>query len=158
MAKGICYGTTDLGVASSFENEVATVLAGLPTPRMILSSPLQRCRVLADRVAKASGVDFQILDDLREMDFGRWEMVPWNDIPRSQLDEWAADFLGARPHDGESVQQLRDRVSKTLSQVEHDTLVVTHSGVIRAAAALFDHPDGWDIDIKYGNWITLTAD
>ncbi len=114
--------------------------------------------MLADRVAKASGVDFQIFDDLREMDFGRWEMVPWNDIPRSQLDEWAADFLGARPHDGESVQQLRDRVSKTLSQIERDTLVVTHSGVIRAAAALFDHPDGWDIDIKYGNWITMTAD
>lgn len=153
----MCYGATDLGLAASFESEVEVVLAELPQPISIVSSPLHRCRMLAERVAKASGIDVEIVDGLREMDFGRWEMVPWNDIPRDQLDTWAADFLGARPHGGESVRQLQDRVSETLSQIKDNTLIVTHSGVIRAAATLFGHPEGWDVDVKYGKWITLTA-
>ncbi len=146
---------TDLGLASSFEAEVADVLAGLPPVKRIVSSPLLRCRRLAERVAGAVGGDMQIVDGLREMDFGRWEMVPWNDIPRNELDEWAADFMGARPHGGESVQQLQDRVAGTLETIEEQTLVVTHSGVIRAAAAIGGHADGWDIDVRYGRWVSL---
>lgn len=154
VAKGICYGVTDLEVAGSFENEVAAVLADLPSVERIVSSPLLRCRSLANRVAEARNLDFQIIDGLREMDFGRWEMVRWNDIPRAELDEWAEDFMSARPHGGESVQQLQDRVSETLEGFS-DALVVTHSGVIRAAAALVDHPDGWEIDVRFGGWVEL---
>jgi len=155
VAKGTCYGRTDLGLAASFEDELARVLDGLPKVEQIVCSPLIRCRTLAARVAEVVGLTAQVIDGLTEMDFGRWEMVPWNDIPREQLDEWAADFMGARPHGGESVQMLRDRVANTISSLDSGTLVVTHSGVIRAAAAIGDHPEGWEIDVKFGGWVRL---
>ena len=54
IAKGICYGSTDLDVASTFLEEAAAVKAVLPaitTQTKILSSPLQRCHKLAQFIA-----------------------------------------------------------------------------------------------------------
>lgn len=154
VAKGVCYGMTDLGLVAGFQEEFSAALIDLPEVRQIVSSPLKRCRQLADFVATQFGLQVSVLDGLREMDFGCWEMVPWDDIARSELDEWAADFMDARPHGGESVQQLKDRVAETLHSLR-DCLVVTHSGVIRAAAAINGHPEGWEIDVKYGKSVTL---
>lgn len=155
VAKGTCYGRTDLGLAATFEEELDALLGGLPEVTRIVSSPLLRCQTLASRVGAAIGLDVRTLEGLTEMDFGRWEMVPWADIPRDQLDAWAADFMGARPHGGESVQMLRDRVESTIRELPSGTLVVTHSGVIRAAAAIGDHPEGWNIDVTFGGWVDL---
>lgn len=155
VVKGMCYGRTDLGLALTFEDEFARVLDGLPDFGAIVCSPLVRCRTLAERVGQAAKREVRVLQGLTEMDFGAWEMVPWSDIPREQLDVWAEDFMGARPHGGESVQMLQDRVGGTLDDLPEDTLVVTHSGVIRAAAAIHGHPDGWEIDITYGEWVQL---
>jgi len=155
VAKGTCYGRTDLGLAPSFEAELGRVLSALPEASAIVSSPLQRCRTLAERVAAVRGQPVLILEGLIEMDFGAWEMTPWSDIPRDELDLWASDFMGARPHGGESVRMLQDRVGETLEGLSADTLVVTHSGVIRAAAAVFEHPEGWEIDVKFGGHVKM---
>lgn len=157
VAKGVCYGRTDLGVAASFRDELAQVLSEVPEVVSVVSSPLMRCRMLAEQLALARGLSMTVLEGLTEMDFGRWEMVPWNDIPRPEMDEWAADFMCARPHGGESVQMLRDRVEGVLDGVSPDTLVVTHSGVIRAASAVVGHPEGWEIDVKFGKWVRLAV-
>lgn len=155
VAKGICYGRTDLGLAATFEDELGRVVEALPEVNTIVSSPLYRCRTLAERVGAFCGVSVSVLDGLTEMDFGAWEMTPWADIPRDQLDLWADDFMGARPHGGESVQMLQDRVAGALGDLSSDTLVVTHSGVIRAAAAISDHPEGWEIDVKFGGYVKM---
>ena len=52
---------------------------------------------------------------LREFDFGTWEGVRWDAIPRAELDAWAADFFHARPHGGESVHMLRERVETAIA-------------------------------------------
>ncbi|MDG2340484.1 MAG: alpha-ribazole phosphatase family protein [Paracoccaceae bacterium] len=157
VAKGICYGMTDLGLAENCEAEFAAAVKSLPKSPKIVCSPLQRCKQLALHIAGHWGMAVDVVDGLREMDFGRWEMVPWNDIPRAELDEWAADFMDANPHGGESVRQLSDRVKMTLGGFADDTLVVTHSGVIRAAAAISDHPYGWEIDVKFGRWVQMAG-
>lgn len=151
--KGMCYGITDLGVTDSFQAEANAALDSLPPFQRIMASPLKRCQMLAQHIGQAAGLQVQTNQALIEMDFGRWEMVLWNDVPRDQLDDWAADFLNARPHGGESVQQLRDRVQGFLADTHPNTLVVTHSGVIRAAADIHAHPDGWDIKTGYGQWV-----
>lgn len=71
-----------------------------------------------------------------EMDFGRWEGVPWDRIPRAELDAWAADFDHARPHGGESVAIFAARVEAALSALRDGTptLIVTHGGVMKVAA------------------------
>ena len=155
VVKGTCYGMTDLGLAQGFESEFDKALQSLPSISHIICSPLARCRQLAEHIADKSRLSVEVHNGLREMDFGRWEMVPWSEVPRAELGEWADDFMGARPHGGESVQQLKDRVGEVLHEISEDTLIVTHSGVIRAAAAITEHPEGWDIDVNFGCWVRL---
>lgn len=148
VAPGTCYGRTDLALAESFEAEaeaVAAALARLAPDGPILSSPLSRCLRLAERLGP-----FAPHPAFVEMDFGAWEGQPWDAIPRAELDAWAADFLGARPHGGESVAQLRDRVAAGLEGLPTGSVIVTHAGVIKAAAAILNHPEGWDIKPAFG--------
>ncbi|MEM1086962.1 MAG: histidine phosphatase family protein, partial [Pseudomonadota bacterium] len=109
VAEGICYGQTDLSLAGSFESEAQAALDTLPEFEAIITSPLERCRQLADFIGLQTNLNVTEDTRLMEMDFGAWEGVAWDDIPRDEIDEWAEDILHARPHGGESVAMLRDR-------------------------------------------------
>ncbi len=153
VAKGICYGRTDLALAASFASEAEAVearLSGMMRDLPILSSPLTRCRKLAERLGPHA-----VHAAFTEMDFGRWEGVSWDAIPREELDAWATDFMGARPHGGESVAQLRDRVAAGLERVPQDCVIVTHAGVIKAVAAILGHPEGWEIKPAFGEVVAF---
>jgi len=153
VAAGTCYGRTDLALGPGFETEaraVAEALRAIAPHGPILTSPLTRCRLLAERLGP-----FETRAAFIEMDFGAWEGQPWADIPRAELDAWAADFYGARPHGGETVADLRDRVADGLAALEAGTVIVTHAGVIKAAAALRGHPEGWDIKPEFGEVLSL---
>ncbi len=133
---GICYGRTDLALAPTFAEEAAAVLARLEPAAALVSSPLGRCRALAERIGSALHLQPAYDHRLQEMDFGAWEGQDWNDIPRMELDAWAADFLHARPHGGESVHAFVARVHEVLAELRKDgvsRLVVTHAGVIKAS-------------------------
>lgn len=63
------------------------------------------------------------------MDFGTWEGQDWNDIPRMELDAWAADFPHVRLHAGASVHEVLAELQKEgISRRS-----VTHAGVIKAS-------------------------
>lgn len=158
VAPGTCYGRTDLDVADSFEQEVEQVLGALPDFTAIVSSPLQRCRKLADRVAAQAGLTVQIETRLIEMDFGHWEGTAWTAIPRAELDMWANDFHDARPHGGETVGELKARVDAALAEIWSSavpTLIVTHAGVIRAALAQGRGAQHYQTDVSFGEFIRL---
>ena len=158
IPEGVCYGMTDLDLAPTFDDEAAAVLAVLPRAERLVSSPLQRCRRLAERIGAVRGIAPAFDERLREFDFGEWEGVPWDAIPRSELDEWAADFLHARPHGGESVQMLHDRVGSAIADYRRSGashVVVTHAGVIKAALVRTGHPDGWKAVVGFGDSIRL---
>ena len=155
---GVCYGITDWEPAPTFEGEAAAVVAALPPVRRLVSSPLQRCRRLAERIGGAQGLAPVIDERLREFDFGAWEGVPWDSIPRTELDAWAADFFHARPHGGESVHMLRERVGAAIDDYRRTGVphvVVTHAGVIKAALARSGHPDGWKAPVEFGAAIRI---
>ncbi len=158
VAEGLCYGHTDLDVASSFDEESDAVLARLPTVSYIVSSPLRRCLRLAKKIAAHHGYSVQIDPRLKEMNFGRWEGLAWDRIPRAELDAWAADFYFARPHGGESVADLKARVDAAISELRCTPgkgLVVTHGGVVRAAQAKGPTPEHYQTEIKFGEIIHL---
>ena len=95
---------------------------------------------------------------LAEMDFGSWERLRWDAIPRAQLDAWAEDFEHARPHGGESVAMLGARVAAALRDTlpgEPPTLWVTHAGVVRAACAAAGLEEGWETRLDFGRWLRL---
>jgi alpha-ribazole phosphatase len=153
-AQGLCYGRTDLGLGPCFAAHAARILQDLPDVARIVTSPLSRCALLARVIADARGVAVETDPRLTEMDFGAWENVPWADIPRAELDAWAADLLHARPHGGESVADLRARVLPALRDHAHpQTLVVTHHGVIKCARWLVMGDDAWQSELKFGAFL-----
>lgn len=153
---GVCYGVTDVALADSFAQEEA-VLAGTltPAPRLV-SSPLTRCRRLAGRLARRWGVPLTVDRRWQEMDFGAWEGRAWDDVPRAELDAWAADLLHARPHGGESVAMLLARVRAAIPDAD-GALVVTHAGPIRAALVAAGEADGWQRPVGFGAVMRLDA-
>ncbi len=157
----VCYGQLDIDVKSSFENEARQVAREIQPPDFIVSSPLRRCQKLAEFMAKTIGGRYVVDSRLSEMNFGRWEGQPWNDIPRAELDAWAADFLTAAPHGGESVQSLNDRVASCLDearQLDRSTLWVTHAGVIKSARYLMAEAPAdfdWQATVDFGQLTKL---
>ena len=92
------------------------------------------------------------------MDFGAWEGIAWADVPKFELDAWAADFLHARPHGGESVAMLKTRTQKALHEISHAgqaCLVVTHAGVIKTALANGDEAANYNESVGFGKWTEL---
>ncbi len=159
VAEGTCYGRTDLDLPADFPDHAAAAIAALPPVSRIVSSPLSRCLRLAEAVASARGLDLSVDPRLAEMDFGAWEGLPWSAIPRDEVDAWAADFHGARPHGGESVADLAARVRAALAGTtprRPPVLWVAHSGVARAAAALTGAAQGWDTAIAFGGVLDLS--
>ena len=158
VAGGVCYGVTDLELAPTFDAEAARVVETLPAAERLVTSPLGRCRRLAERVGAAKSLDPVVDSRLREMDFGAWEGVPWDAIPRGELDAWAADFLHARPHGGESVHMLYERSRSAIADYRATGLshiVVTHAGVIKAVRAEDRYPNAWKSNVELGGTVRL---
>lgn len=160
-AEGLCYGRTDLDLDDGFADHAARLADGLPPVVRILSSPLSRCLRLAQALAAARGLGVAVDPRLAEMDFGTWEGREWSAIPQADLDAWAADLLGARPHSGEAVADLGARARAALTDAARGpvpALVVTHAGVIKSALAAARGPAGWHAQVEFGAWITLNPD
>lgn len=105
----------------------------------IHTSPLSRCRHVADALAADWGASVRLDDRLLEMDFGAWEGMEWDDVPRPALDAWAADLQGFAPPGGESGLNLIARVSDFWAGIvaaKGRHVIITHGGPLRVLLAL----------------------
>lgn len=139
IASGVCYGQTDVDVASSFLQEVVSTKEKIKhlTLDAVFTSPLQRCV----KLAHALDLDNVMQDNrLKELHFGDWEMQAWNDLPRDRFDIWAQNYAHMAPPNGETFSQLQARVIIFVDEIltqyhKGHVLVVTHGGIIRALLA-----------------------
>jgi alpha-ribazole phosphatase len=158
---GVCFGASDAELADSFDAEAERLLAQIGRPGRIVTSPLARCLRLADFLAARTGAAVTVDSDWREMDFGAWEGRPWDDLPRTELDAWASDFMLARPHGGESVAMLLERTQRAIGRCRasgEPWFAVTHAGVIRAALADAGETGAWQREIPFAEVIPLTVE
>lgn len=139
IAPGICYGQLDIDVADSFDEEANEVLRCLPPLELIITSPLQRARRLAEHLAQAQNCELHSDARLMEKHFGAWEGRAWDDIARSEIDAWATDVSGYAPPGGEPAHQLVQRVQTFLHDVvqlpQRSIALAAHGGSIRALLA-----------------------
>jgi alpha-ribazole phosphatase len=164
---GRCIGQT--GVPLSDEGRatlplLARCAAGL-SPVRVVSSDLQRCRLLADEIARASNLTVETNPQWREIHFGNWENRTWDDIERDDaptLAAWMKDFVDVVPTGGESFRQLQARALSALESVGEFSsgavIVVTHSGVIRSLMSAFSGVPltrVLDIPVPYGSLTQL---
>jgi alpha-ribazole phosphatase len=137
-ADGLCYGGSELA-APADDRLLAQLLAVLPRAVPLYTSPLKRCRDVATALAPLLGSGSPVCDArLAEMHFGAWEMQPWKDIPRSEIDAWAADLIRYRPGGGENVLEVAQRMQAfrdEMAMKEGEAIVICHAGTIRLLSA-----------------------
>ena len=130
---GICYGQTDLDVGDSFDQEITSLQKYVSnySDYKCISSPLQRCTKLAVALGFS---EYQTEPLIQEIDFGEWELEPWDNISRDKLDEWADNLQTFRFPKGESFLDLKVRVSSFIDSLDFEKdniLIISHAGVIR---------------------------
>ncbi|MGW3343467.1 bifunctional RNase H/acid phosphatase [Nonomuraea rubra] len=79
---------------------------------VVVTSPLKRARQTAQAVAEQAGVEVEVLEELREADFGAWEGHTFTEVQRrwpAELTAWLAD-PDVAPPGGESFAETARRV------------------------------------------------
>ncbi len=162
IAKGICYGQTDLDLCNSFPEELQAIRNIVPIndPSIVYyTSPLKRCVLLAQELNPKVIFD----NRLKELNFGDWELKNWNDIDKKVLDPWMEDFVHTPATNGESYIDLQKRTVNFLEELrekkQKTSVVVTHAGVIRSMWAYVNHiplEKSFDLKLSYGAVIKLT--
>lgn len=120
---------------------LAEALSVLPVS-VVYSSPRQRAFQTALPIAAHQGQAVQVLDDLREVDFGTWEGLKRSEVlarsaqDAEQLHAWERDTALAPPG-GESLEAMHVRVTALVEKLvqEHSDqtiVLVSHVGPIKA--------------------------
>lgn len=147
---GIAQGWGDSALSERGERQVAAVARRIARmrPAAIFSSPLERAQTTANAIAAEASLRVQLLDDLREMNYGTWEGRSFLDVRRSDEKNylrWINELDFPSP-EGESHQHVLDRIRRALVTMReiangHPVVAVTHGNAIRiAATALLDLP------------------
>jgi alpha-ribazole phosphatase/probable phosphoglycerate mutase len=140
--RGRCYGQLDVELSEFGRGQcrhLAEALSGEPVQALV-SSRLARARATADAIAEPHGLDVVVLDDLRELDFGELEGLPYDEIAASRPElyaRWMNAPTTVRFPGGESYEDLRRRAARAVERwrATHDgqvVVAVTHAGFIRA--------------------------
>jgi alpha-ribazole phosphatase len=134
VENGICYGWADLDVTETFLQEAQIIKQHLPDSiQNIYSSPLQRCKKLAEELFANANISYQ--HNLKEINCGKWELQKWDDIPKHEIDPWMNDFVNVVIPDGESYVDLYSRVTNAFIEIfdkQIPAAIVAHGGVIRS--------------------------
>lgn len=154
LDKGICYGFSDIDINPLKDNDLEEISSKLPMDvDKVFSSPSIRCRKLAEALFKDS-ITFD--DRLKEMNFGDWELKPWNEIQQDHLNTWMQDFVNVKVPNGESFLELVNRISHFFNEIQSKkykkVVVFTHAGVIRSALHIFEKtplPKTFEVKINF---------
>lgn len=174
---GVCYGRLDVAADAALTAQAAKNFSTqLSAGAVLRHSPLQRCELLArSLIALEPDLTRNVCADarLQEMDFGAWEGLPWEQIPRTQIDAWAADLATYAPGNGEALAAMLQRVKKALQgswavdsqHGQRDVVWVTHAGVIRCVQWLLQRGNhlptsaDWTLPAPgFGQWLALPWD
>ena len=83
----------------------------------------------------------------------------WDNVPRAELDAWAADIAGYAPPGGESPLMLQRRALDFVAGLAvPEAVIVTHAGVIRTLLAYWQNlpPTAWpQLVFAYGSRTTV---
>lgn len=160
--KDVCYGQTDLPIDEEvFKSFAENILSQLPEKvDSLYSSPLVRCSYLANYIKENKYINnvIEYNNLLKEVDFGDWENMKWNDINQDDLQVWMNDFVNQKPPGGESFIDLHQRtkifIEYLLNHSFASVALVTHAGVIRSINCHVNQSlliDAFSIKCDYGS-------
>lgn len=133
---------------------------------VIISSPQDRCRLFAEKLAKIKQTSLVVDSRFKELNFGDWidvkNDVIWEEHTEKYQQLWQNpdDFIAPN---GESMREFYIRVNEALSDLlrEYEAqsiLLITHGGVIRsilAKALVIDSRTILKFAIEYAHFTRL---
>ena len=136
---GVCYGRSDVELSAEGQQSCRVIAESVAKWRVshVVHSGLQRTRQLAECIGRRIGVRPTCEVELRERDFGSWEMQTWDDIYRDcgdNMSKMTSDPDGFRPGGRETTSEFAERVwqwSQAWSGAGI-TVAVAHGGTIAA--------------------------
>lgn len=138
--RGRFVGSSDVALGEAGRTQAAALARRLHGERFdrCLVSPMMRTRQTAEPIVE-SGRKLEVMDDLREIDFGAWERLSFEEIAERDSDavaRWAAFEQDFCFPGGESLANFQSRVRRAAEAIEKmqsgRVLMVSHGGVIRA--------------------------
>lgn len=132
---GLLLGRADPPLSDVGRQQVQRVAAALPTPDVVVSSPLGR----AVETAHAFGQPVTIDPRWIELDYGEFDGLTPAAVPADTWTQWRSD-PAFTPPGGESLSDLAARVAAACAELwprveEATVVVVTHVSPIKAALA-----------------------
>lgn len=150
-ASGVLLGRADPSLDELGREQAQQIAAALPPGAVVYTSPLRRCVETAQAYSTVLSTDAALI----ELDYGDFDLTSMGEIPAETMREWRSnpDFA---PPNGESLQQLADRVGAFLDELkslaqERDVALFSHVSPIKASVA-------WALDVGIGiSWRSHVA-
>ncbi|WP_321473136.1 alpha-ribazole phosphatase [uncultured Paludibaculum sp.] len=143
--RGRCYGRLDFGLSADGRGQLQPVAKRLASESLsaIYTSPRKRTLESAEIVAAHHACGVRIENDLREIDFGDFEGLTYDDIAKRYPElygQWMEHPTKVEFPNGESFSKTRARVTKAVAMLldrhaGQSVALVTHGGVIRIVLA-----------------------
>ena len=132
--KWLYCGSTDLSLSEKGRKELAGIHYEIPNARFLTSGMKRTNETLK---ILFGDVPYEVDSRFREVDFGIFEMRSYYEIQEDpDYQAWLqGDNEANVPPGGESGQQMTERVLAALAELQSDTCLITHGGVIAAIMA-----------------------
>ena len=167
--KGAYIGASDIRMSKEGAQELKELDKNMKYPYapVIFTSPLKRCtdtcKILYPDVKPI------VVDDLAEMNFGKWEKKTAEELKGDPLFErWLAGEKGVTPPEGESNDDFTRRICLQFQNIvdgliktgNTDCAIITHGGVIMTLLAVYGLPQAkpfdWACDNGFGYSMRVT--
>jgi alpha-ribazole phosphatase len=153
-------------------DQLSQLLHALDTESIhaVYASDLLRAQETAAAIATSRGIECHLRPALREINFGRWEGLTWDEVEVEHTDtayaqRWINEYPNLPAPDGESFRDFENRVLDEMGLLmmkakEHDIAVVTHAGVLRIVLCRLcgrSEDEAWEQTKSYCSIIRYTV-
>lgn len=165
---GIIFGSTDVDLNEEGIKQAGALQESIDSIDLdvIISSPMKRCVQTASYLNFKKGLRIDILDEFKEMDFGAWEGLRYEEAARLYPNEWKQsmdDWKNTSPVMGESYMNFYDRVCQGVNKImEHypgkKVALITHGGCMRVIVSFLlglNQGGFWNFYFEHGKYSLL---
>ena len=148
------YGWTESEYSEKGKEQIKEIIKILKYEVIdfIYSSPLKRALHIGELLSRELNKELQIIDNLKEMNFGIFEDKTYKEVIKEYENEWnmwTNDYKNYEIPGGENLKSVHKRATEFIDQIKNKsgkTLIVTHGGIVHS---IITHLLNLDIDDRW---------